>query len=353
MALFQRSNLFWPLNLPVSNAFVLFVTIFSLPLFLFLFLTHLLSLSLCLFLSIIDVDYLRHGSIPSPVFFFFWKFEQNNLQNQPTIIKKKLNLSPTPRLRLRPSTLNRLSTRPIRLIRRPKSARCPVLHPQIQINSDGLNPPVRPPVSPALLPVHLYGKHHHTKIKLLSTQPSCTNVSLLSLDSDWSVTTSSALFSVSSRDHGRTCLTVFLLSNWQTGHFRLDSQSVELHKANMENRAQGGDASTQSAVAAAAASSALANALPLAQLLAKPGALSALGLSGLTALTSLSEILTGAAGAGAQSPAVQTTGVHRSGGRSGGGGGGGGYEPKVRSSTGSSSPPSSSVKKERNKFAPY
>ncbi len=82
----------------VSNAFVLFVTIFSLPLFLFLFLTHLLSLSLCLFLSIIDVDYLRHGSIPSPVF-FFWKFEQNNLQNQPTIIKKTepfANASPTP-----------------------------------------------------------------------------------------------------------------------------------------------------------------------------------------------------------------------------------------------------------------
>ena len=120
----------------------------------------------------------------------------------------------------------------------------------------------------------------------------------------------------------------------------------------MENRTQGGagDANSQSVVAAAAASSALANALPLAQLLAKPGALSALGLSGLTALTSLSEILTGAAAASNQVSAVQTTGVHRSGARSGPVG----YEPKVRSSTGSSSPPSQgSAKKERNKFAPY
>jgi hypothetical protein len=125
--------------------------------------------------------------------------------------------------------------------------------------------------------------------------------------------------------------------------------SVELHKANMESRSQGGagEAANQSAVAAVAASSALANALPLAQLLAKPGALSALGLSGLTALTSLSEILTGAAAQQqAQQSAVQTTGVHRSGRP-------GGYEPKVRSSTGSSSPPSGNIKKDRNKFAPY
>lgn len=124
---------------------------------------------------------------------------------------------------------------------------------------------------------------------------------------------------------------------------------MELHKANMETRSSGGgnDATSQSAAAAAAASSALANALPLAQLLAKPGALSALGLSGLSALTSLSEILTGAA-AQQQSTTVQTTGVHRTGGRSGGG-----YDPKVRSSTGSSSPTSGNVKKERNKFAPY
>ena len=132
--------------------------------------------------------------------------------------------------------------------------------------------------------------------------------------------------------------------------------SVELHKANMESRTQGGgggsgvgnDIGNQSAVAAAAASSALANALPLAQLLAKPGALSALGLSGLTALTSLSEILTGAA-AQQQATPVQTTGVHR-GGRSAGAGL---YDPKVRSSTGSSSPPSGNMKKDRNKFAPY
>ena len=134
---------------------------------------------------------------------------------------------------------------------------------------------------------------------------------------------------------------------FSTCHLKLGLCSVELHKANMESRSQGGagEATNQSAVAAAAASSALANALPLAQLLAKPGALSALGLSGLTALTSLSEILTGAA-AQQQASAVQTTGVHRS-------GRAGGYELKFRSSTGSSSPPSGTFKKDRNKFAPH
>ena len=141
---------------------------------------------------------------------------------------------------------------------------------------------------------------------------------------------------------------LFLLLHFS--HLLGPISSVELHKANMESRTQcgggAGDASAQSAVAAAAASSALANALPLAQLLSKPGALSALGISGLTALTSLSEILTGAAGAN-QSSAVQTTGVHRSNRPAIG------YEPKVRSSAGSSSPTSAGVKKERNKFAPY
>ena len=84
-----------------------------------------------------------------------------------------------------------------------------------------------------------------------------------------------------------------------------------LCEANIESRSQG-----------ATASSALANALSLAQLLAKPGALSALGFFGLMALPSLSEILTNAA-AQQQASAVQTTGVHRS-------GRAGGYEPKVR-----------------------
>jgi len=125
----------------------------------------------------------------------------------------------------------------------------------------------------------------------------------------------------------------------------LINTSVELHKANMESRTTGGEQSGQTTVAATAASSALANALPLAQLLAKPGALSALGLSGLTALTSLSDLLTGTSTQQQASP-IQTTGVHRSGRHSGG------YEGKVRSSAGSSSPPTG-VKKDRNKFAPY
>jgi len=135
------------------------------------------------------------------------------------------------------------------------------------------------------------------------------------------------------------CLGVCGINQW------LLTDSVELHKANMESRTTGGEQSGQTTVAATAASSALANALPLAQLLAKPGALSALGLSGLTALTSLSDLLTGTSTQQQASP-IQTTGVHRSGRHSGG------YEGKVRSSAGSSSPPTG-VKKDRNKFAPY
>ncbi|TMW49598.1 hypothetical protein DOY81_005316 [Sarcophaga bullata] len=57
----------------------------------------------------------------------------------------------------------------------------------------------------------------------------------------------------------------------------------------------------------AAAASSLASALPLAQLLAKPGALNA--LTSLTALGSLSDLLGGLATLGG--PPVQTTGVHR------------------------------------------
>ena len=52
-----------------------------------------------------------------------------------------------------------------------------------------------------------------------------------------------------------------------------------------------GDASGQSA--SAAVTTKLANTMPLAHLLAKPGALAALGLSGLSAFTSLSDMLTG------------------------------------------------------------
>ncbi|KAM7358589.1 poly(rC)-binding protein mub isoform 2-T5 [Cochliomyia hominivorax] len=57
----------------------------------------------------------------------------------------------------------------------------------------------------------------------------------------------------------------------------------------------------------AAAASSLASAIPLAQLLAKPGALNA--LTSLTALGSLSDLLGGLATLGG--PPVQTTGVHR------------------------------------------
>ncbi|XP_055856503.1 poly(rC)-binding protein 3 isoform X2 [Episyrphus balteatus] len=83
-------------------------------------------------------------------------------------------------------------------------------------------------------------------------------------------------------------------------------------------------------------SNSLASAIPLAQLLAKPGALNA--LSSLTALNGLTDLLGGLANLG---PPVQTTGVHRS----------KTYQPRFRSHGDSTN--SDDKKPERNKFNPY
>ncbi|KAF4516893.1 hypothetical protein B566_EDAN011238 [Ephemera danica] len=111
----------------------------------------------------------------------------------------------------------------------------------------------------------------------------------------------------------------------------LINMSIELQKANLEAQktpAPPGGGSTQSASSASntsattTSSSPLASAaIPLAQLLAKPGALGALG--GLSALGPLSELLA----PGASQP-VQTTGVHRA---------HKSYQPKLRAPAGSSS----------------
>lgn len=113
--------------------------------------------------------------------------------------------------------------------------------------------------------------------------------------------------------------------------------SVELQKANLEAQnspSTGGSGPGPNPAAA----SPLASAIPLAQLLAKPGALNA--LSSLSALGGLTELL----GAQAGAPPVQTTGVHRT---------HKSYTPRLRSPGGSGGPTEGSKLKERNKFNPY
>lgn len=113
--------------------------------------------------------------------------------------------------------------------------------------------------------------------------------------------------------------------------------SVELQKANLEAQnspSTGGSGPGPNPAAA----SPLASAIPLAQLLAKPGALNA--LSSLSALGGLTELL----GAQAGAPPVQTTGVHRT---------HKSYAPRLRSPGGSGGPAEGSKLKERNKFNPY
>ena len=112
--------------------------------------------------------------------------------------------------------------------------------------------------------------------------------------------------------------------------------SVELQKANLEAQ---NSPSTGGSSQSSTAASPLASAIPLAQLLAKPGALNA--LTSLSALGGLTELLGGQAGA----PPVQTTGVHRT---------HKSYTPRLRSPGGSGGPSEGSkLKSERNKFNPY
>ncbi|KAL3278584.1 hypothetical protein HHI36_016129 [Cryptolaemus montrouzieri] len=114
----------------------------------------------------------------------------------------------------------------------------------------------------------------------------------------------------------------------------LINMSVELQKANLEAQ---NSPSTGGTNQSSTAASPLASAIPLAQLLTKPGALNA--LTSLSALGGLTELLGGQTGA----PPVQTTGVHRSHKN---------YTPRLRSPGGSGPSEGSKVKNER-KFNPY
>ncbi|GLV42054.1 mushroom-body expressed [Carabus blaptoides fortunei] len=118
----------------------------------------------------------------------------------------------------------------------------------------------------------------------------------------------------------------------------LINMSVELQKANLEAQNSPSTGGSGPGPTPAAASP-LASAIPLAQLLTKPGALNA--LSSLSALGGLTELL----GAQAGAPPVQTTGVHRT---------HKSYAPRLRSPGGSGGPSETSkLKSERNKFSPY
>ncbi|KAG8243585.1 Poly(rC)-binding protein 3 [Homalodisca vitripennis] len=113
---------------------------------------------------------------------------------------------------------------------------------------------------------------------------------------------------------------------------------ANLEAQNPSNPGAGSTATNSNNSSSSSGPNPLASAIPLAQLLSKPGALNA--LSSLTALGGLTDFL---GGIGGNNPPVQTTGVHRS----------KNYQPRVRSPGGSSSQNEGKVKSERSKFAPY
>ncbi|XP_066150563.1 poly(rC)-binding protein 3 isoform X3 [Euwallacea fornicatus] len=115
----------------------------------------------------------------------------------------------------------------------------------------------------------------------------------------------------------------------------LINMSVELQKANLESQGSP-NASSSNSTSTSAATSSLASAIPIAQLLAKPGALNA--LTSLSTLGGLTELLS--AQAGASAAPVQTTGVHRS------------HKSSSSSSYGRSNE-GHKLKNERNKYNPY
>ncbi|XP_075232142.1 poly(rC)-binding protein mub isoform X2 [Lycorma delicatula] len=153
------------------------------------------------------------------------------------------------------------------------------------------------------------------------------------------------------RDGGATDRTITITGNPDSVALAqyLINMSVELQKANLEAQnpsTPGGSSSTGGGTSTPGSGgpSPLASAIPLAQLLAKPGALNA--LSSLTALGGLTDLLGGITG---NTAPVQTTGVHRS--KSN-------YTPRLRSPAGGSggpaqSPSDSKIKTERAKFQPY
>ncbi|XP_046682406.1 poly(rC)-binding protein 3-like isoform X4 [Homalodisca vitripennis] len=142
------------------------------------------------------------------------------------------------------------------------------------------------------------------------------------------------------RDGGATDRTITITGNPDAVALAqyLINMSVELQKANLEaqnpSNPGGSSTGTNSGSSSSSAPNPLASAIPLAQLLSKPGALNA--LSSLSALGGLTEFL------GGNGSSVQTTGVHRS----------KNFQPRVRSPGGHSvNDPKS--RNERNKFAPY
>ncbi|XP_072396772.1 poly(rC)-binding protein 3 isoform X1 [Diabrotica undecimpunctata] len=120
----------------------------------------------------------------------------------------------------------------------------------------------------------------------------------------------------------------------------LINMSVELQKANLEAQnspSTGQSSNTNNNSTNTSAASTLTSAIPIAQLLAKPGALNA--LTSLTALGGLTELLSGQGGG---PPSIQTTGVHRA---------HKSYTPRMRSPGGGNE--GSRIKNDRNKFTPY
>uniref|UniRef100_A0A182JAT7 K Homology domain-containing protein n=1 Tax=Anopheles atroparvus TaxID=41427 RepID=A0A182JAT7_ANOAO len=161
------------------------------------------------------------------------------------------------------------------------------------------------------------------------------------------------------RDSGNTDRTITITGNPDSVALAqyLINMSVELQKANLGDEAGAaaaaataqaagaGATGTNAAAAAAAAAAAsvanpLATAIPLAQLLAKPGTLNA--LSSLSALGSLTDLLGNlSSGAAAVAP-IQTTGVNRP------------KTTRMRSPNANNTLNGDSSKKsERNKFTPY
>ncbi|CAD7081533.1 unnamed protein product [Hermetia illucens] len=153
------------------------------------------------------------------------------------------------------------------------------------------------------------------------------------------------------REGGNTDRTITITGNPDSVALAqyLINMSVELQKANLQeaNNTSNGTQSTSTNLSGSTPSSSnnnssnnsattnpLMSAIPLAQLLTKPGALNA--LSSLSALGGLTDLLGGLANLG---PPVQTTGVHRS-----------KNYPRLRSPNSNST---NDKKSDRNKFNPY
>ena len=118
-----------------------------------------------------------------------------------------------------------------------------------------------------------------------------------------------------------------------------NSNNVNVTSNSPTNVSGGGTNTTgPSPTDAATSAAALASAIPLAQLLSKPGALNA--LTSLTALGGLTDLLGGLTNLG---PPVQTTGVHRA----------KAFNARPRPSNNATNNDLNKLKNERTKFNPY